>query len=278
MTTITITGNTLEAMRNSMGVVEQSVYASAMDALADAQDEKYKLELKLKDTITDRDVLMIQVDKAEHQARRLADSESAMVQREMVRESELQDLQQRYDACAEVRDRTAVQMKEALDRIAELELAVAEHDDSTDQQNKTKFNVDDVQRAKAEGYSAAFGSSEYREKVDIAAKAAYAQGYDKGRSEQMAEHAAELVNRTPPLQAMLGYDKVQLHLRNNAPFIFAPERVERQSRFVRKYGAKMVGEDTVGITGISELSKHPIFIPHADVTSWSALAPEPTKG
>lgn len=210
------------------------------------------------------------------------------------------ELCDKYDAQAKVRDDTAAQLAAAMtesekfyelnktlsfdlgvatDHIAHLKKEVAslkdvaaEHDDSTDSKNKTRFNVDDMERQRQKSY-----------------KSGFSEGYDKGKAEQMAEHAAELVNRKPHVAEMLSYTYVDLSLNEDgvvhggrAPFRFAPYMYATMQA-VRNAHPKedaFIGihaPDKLVIVGINTLTNRMIAVDPDRIASWSYATREPKQ-
>jgi hypothetical protein len=272
MVKIHITGSHLDEVLRSLDAVPKDRYDNAMDNLADTMDERHKLKTCIEELET---AYRTQTN----QLSRLADSEAAMVERSIVRESELQtvtqerdELQQRYDACVVVRDEASSQVKTLMDKIDAL-------DPGDHQKNKSLFNADEVQRMRNDSYEKGVNA-----------------GYERGKSEQMAEHAAELLNRKRHLTDMLQHSCVDLTLKEpdgglRAAFRFEPylwAEISVACRLLRD-GDKLRGlfsSGTFVMVGYNTLTRKIMAVAPENVKDWTivrrtapeALAPEPENG
>ena len=295
--TITITAAHLDELFEQLNAVPRHLYGTSNDKLCDKIDECDMLENRLAELNVEMDVLRYDLDKERNTKQNLVNMDLGA----------LRTLEERYAACAEVRDRTAAQLKEALDtieksvslqtydvvcsalkgtqqrhkealeRIAELELAAAEFDASTDEQNKTRFNIDDVERMRLESHKDGFNA-----------------GYEKGKAEQMAEHATELLNRKRHLCDMFEHKYVDLMLKEpsggwHAPFRFMAHLWASMDVAQRAFpdSPALIGafaSDKLVMVGYNTLTRQIIAVAPENVHDWTpshrakvSLAPEPAK-
>lgn len=168
-----------------------------------------------------------------------------------------EELLQRYDSCAVVRDQNAAQLGTALHQIADMEVRFAEVDPGPDEQNKTLFNVTDINRSAQEGYAGGYANA----KAELAAEAYNASSNKHIAS--MLEHDYVDVTLCEP-------DDTQARSTFRfAPMFFAPFDVAR--RLCGKDAEHLVGmyhRDTLVMIGQNTLTRRLAAFPPTHCQSW----------